>query len=95
MGSRDDVSETRAYDLHSVLSLRFLGDGRGLFAGALPVFRAGQMERQSVVVSGYSQGCFVLPVTKCTSTKMHRTLIVRIVHGLQFSPYQEIHSGFP
>jgi hypothetical protein len=46
--SRDDVGEIRAYDI-SFLSLRFLGDSWGVSSGALPVFRAGKMERQSVV----------------------------------------------
>jgi len=55
--SCDDAGETQAYNVH--FSLRLLGDGRGLSAGALPVLRAGRMERQSVVESGYSQ-CFVL-----------------------------------
>ncbi len=41
------------YILFYIFSLRLLGDGRGLSAGAHPVFRAGRVERQSVVESGY------------------------------------------
>ncbi len=54
MCSCDDAGETRAYNVH--FFLRWLGDGRGLSAGAHPVFRTGRMERQSVVESE----CFVL-----------------------------------
>ena len=53
--SRDDAGETQAYVALIILfyfHLRLLGNGRGISAGAHPVFRVGRMERQSVVWSG-------------------------------------------
>ena len=51
MRSRDDTVETQAYValILFYFHLRLLGNGRGISAGAHPVFPAGRMERQSVV----------------------------------------------
>jgi hypothetical protein len=50
---RDAAGGTQAYTVH-FLSLRLFGNGRGLSFDALPILRAGRMERQSIIMEfGY------------------------------------------